>query len=149
MRVKLVAQDNFVSIDGVEFFNVDLSSLAPDVSAVQWYGNRGEIERKDSATGKMIGNESITSIDFLRSVLDKCVVVTPPQPTAQEISAQRANEARAQRNFLLAGTDWVITKAFESATAVPQAWATYRQALRDVPQQPGFPENIQWPVKPE
>lgn len=29
------------------------------------------------------------------------------------------------------------------------AWADYRQALRDVPQQPGFPRNVIWPTKPE
>ena len=30
-----------------------------------------------------------------------------------------------------------------------QAWADYRQALLDVPQQAGFPDNITWPTKPE
>jgi len=29
------------------------------------------------------------------------------------------------------------------------AWATYRQQLRDVPAQSGFPANVTWPVKPE
>jgi len=29
------------------------------------------------------------------------------------------------------------------------AWATYRQALRDVPQQAGFPSDINWPTTPE
>ena len=28
------------------------------------------------------------------------------------------------------------------------AWATYRQALRDVPEQDGFPEEVTWPSKP-
>jgi len=27
--------------------------------------------------------------------------------------------------------------------------ATYRQALRDVPQQAGFPDDVTWPMKPE
>lgn len=30
-----------------------------------------------------------------------------------------------------------------------QAWADYRRALLDVPQQAGFPQNVSWPVKPE
>jgi hypothetical protein len=30
-----------------------------------------------------------------------------------------------------------------------QAWADYRQALLDVPQQSGFPHNVTWPSKPE
>jgi hypothetical protein len=29
------------------------------------------------------------------------------------------------------------------------AWATYRQALRDVPSQAGFPWEVQWPTQPE
>ena len=29
------------------------------------------------------------------------------------------------------------------------AWATYRQGLRDVPEQAGFPEDINWPTTPE
>ena len=32
---------------------------------------------------------------------------------------------------------------------VPEDWRTYRQALRDIPAQAGFPTTINWPVKPE
>jgi len=32
---------------------------------------------------------------------------------------------------------------------VPEDWRTYRQALRDIPAQAGFPTKINWPVKPE
>ena len=28
-------------------------------------------------------------------------------------------------------------------------WAVYRQALRDIPEQPGFPWDVEWPTKPE
>lgn len=53
--------------------------------------------------------------------------------------------AREQRDLLLQQSDW---------TQVPDApvnaasWATYRQSLRDVPSQSGFPDNITWPTKP-
>ena len=56
-------------------------------------------------------------------------------------------EQRAKRDQLLAATDW--TQAKDISDAVSSKYATYRQALRDVPQQSGFPENIVWPVKPE
>jgi len=55
--------------------------------------------------------------------------------------------ARLQRDQLLAATDW--TQAKDIPDAVSSKYAAYRQALRDVPQQSGFPENIVWPVKPE
>ena len=70
--------------------------------------------------------------------------VEPPEP--EQPLEQLAATARARRDSLLAQTDWT------QATDVPQAtkdlWAPYRQALRDVPQQSGFPTEIVWPVKP-
>lgn len=69
----------------------------------------------------------------------------PPAPTP----AQIADEARAQRDALLAACDWVAIRANELGEPVPQDWADYRQALRDVPEQVGFPETIDWPTKPE
>jgi hypothetical protein len=68
--------------------------------------------------------------------------VPPPPPTTEELAAA----ARAERNALLAATDW--TQAADVPQATKNKWAPYRQALRDVPEQPGFPSNIQWPVKP-
>jgi len=57
-----------------------------------------------------------------------------------------ASEARTMRNALLTESDWTQVA---DAPVGSQAWATYRQALRDVPDQAGFPENIVWPVAPE
>lgn len=57
-----------------------------------------------------------------------------------------ANEVRDKRNFMLAACDWTQVA---DASVDKAAWATYRQALRDVPQQSGFPWNVQWPTKPE
>lgn len=54
---------------------------------------------------------------------------------------------RATRDALLADTDWVVTKALELGTPVPDAWKTYRQALRNVTAQPD-PFNLVWPVMP-
>jgi hypothetical protein len=52
---------------------------------------------------------------------------------------------RDKRNALLAETDWwAVTDRTMSAEET-----AYRQALRDVPQQEGFPFNITWPTKPE
>jgi hypothetical protein len=52
---------------------------------------------------------------------------------------------RLRRDRLLAASDW--TQASD-APVDQAAWATYRQALRDVPQQAGFPDNITWPEEP-
>ena len=60
---------------------------------------------------------------------------------------QAASEsARSIRNQKLKDSDW--TQLSDSPSQNKLAWATYRQALRDVPQQSGFPTMIDWPVAP-
>lgn len=59
---------------------------------------------------------------------------------------EAAAAIRAARNAKLAEFDW--TQGKDIADAVSTAWATYRQALRDLPAQPGFPWDVQWPVTP-
>ena len=66
--------------------------------------------------------------------------------------AQRTTDAeaqvRAQRNNLIAETDWVVVMAKETGTNIPAAMKTYRQALRDLPSADGFPHTMTWPTKP-
>ena len=62
-----------------------------------------------------------------------------------ERTASRASSYRAQRDSLLAATDWT---ALSDVTMSPEM-AAYRQALRDVTAQPGFPDTVTWPAKPE
>jgi hypothetical protein len=55
------------------------------------------------------------------------------------------NEVRTERNKLLSESDWT---QLSDAPVDKAAWATYRQALRDVPNQTGFPSEITWPDAP-
>ena len=64
-----------------------------------------------------------------------------------ERTSNQANNVRAERDGKLANTDW--TQGKDIPDAVSTKWAAYRQALRDVPAQAGFPWNVQWPSKPE
>lgn len=61
---------------------------------------------------------------------------------------QAADNVRAYRGRLLQDSDWVVAKSYELGQPVPADWAAYRQALRNVPEQPGFPWAVQWPVAP-
>ena len=54
---------------------------------------------------------------------------------------------RYERDQLLAGSDWRVTKAMESGVPMASLWSEYRQALRDVTTQ-ADPLNIVWPVPP-
>ena len=53
---------------------------------------------------------------------------------------------RGIRKNLLETSDWT---QLADAPVDKQAWAVYRQLLRDVPAQPDFPYNIVWPTPPE
>jgi len=61
---------------------------------------------------------------------------------------------RAERDKRLSETDWIISKGTEQAVRtglaleIPAAWLDYRQALRDVTDQAGFPDAVVWPVMP-
>jgi len=59
--------------------------------------------------------------------------------------AEKAGQMRSYRNTLLSGCDWT---QLPDAPVNQQAWATYRQALRDISSQTGFPWDIQWPEAP-
>lgn len=63
---------------------------------------------------------------------------------------------RFQRDRLLKDCDWVVARSVDTGKPVPQEWAAYRQALRDITETYPNPQlergkliNIDWPVKPE
>lgn len=63
-----------------------------------------------------------------------------------EIGKLKESEVRFRRNEKLAASDW--TQGKDIPDAISSAWAVYRQQLRDVPSQPGFPQSVNWPVAP-
>ena len=63
-----------------------------------------------------------------------------------KVDAQAAANVRSTRDSKLAECDW--TQANDSPLKAASAWTTYRQALRDVPAQSGFPHTVTWPTKP-
>lgn len=58
------------------------------------------------------------------------------------------NEVRGRRCWLLAACDWTQLADAPLTVEVKASFVTYRQALRDVPEQAGFPDAIAWPVDP-
>jgi hypothetical protein len=70
--------------------------------------------------------------------------VTVHSWTGTELSEIEASSAKALRSEMLYETDiWALTDRVMSV-----AQESYRQALRDVPQQSGFPHDVAWPVNP-
>lgn len=59
---------------------------------------------------------------------------------------QLASRMKTKRNALLAASDW--TQGKDIPTEISNKWVVYRQALRDITAQAGFPLEIEWPEKP-
>jgi hypothetical protein len=62
-------------------------------------------------------------------------------------TGQAWTDVRRKRRELLNATDWVTARAVERGEPVPEEWAVYRQALRDITLQ-ADPFNIIWPTQP-
>ena len=58
----------------------------------------------------------------------------------------KSRGVRGERDKLLAETDWRDLPSYPGVNQ--DGWRTYRQALRDLPSQAGFPNNVTWPAKP-
>lgn len=72
--------------------------------------------------------------------------VTPATPEQiTERTSAKESEVRQQRNQRLSACDWT---QLPDAPVLRAAWATYRQQLRDVTAQAGFPWEVVWPVAP-
>jgi hypothetical protein len=66
------------------------------------------------------------------------------------LDAKTATANRTKRDTLLAETDWLTMRSSDTATPMPAAWHTYRQALRDITSHANWPnlEEADWPTKP-
>lgn len=56
--------------------------------------------------------------------------------------------AKRKRGDLLIASDWSVLPDSPLSVAKQDEWKIYRQELRDIPEQPGYPSVINWPVMP-
>ena len=91
-----------------------------------------------------VGDELIDDVWVTPVIEEVLPVIT--DVSEEEINQSNANICRDKRNQLLVSSDWtqVADSPIDQA-----AWATYRKALRDMPSQEGFPNEVTWPVAPE
>lgn len=104
--------------------------------------------------GVVVNTIEVDSLDFMPNLIEATEggidwsysggLFTAPEETVSE--EELSVSARNRRDVLLRDSDWsVLTDAPTDKTA----WQAYRQELRDVPQQEGFPNSINWPTEPE
>lgn len=69
-------------------------------------------------------------------------------PDRERIQTMLATRRRMDRDSLLAKCDWTQIADVPLTEEQKTAWKAYRQALRDVTSQPGFPWRVDWPTAP-
>lgn len=73
------------------------------------------------------------------------VISDPPEPSTDEL----AERARNRRDILLTECDYLMLPDYPLSAEARVKWEAYRQALRDIPAQAGFPQSIVYPEKPK
>ena len=103
-------------------------------------------EMFDSAVEKLETVEPYIKDGKVYSCLKVLKTEAELQDDALKVQLAKENEVRNQRNQLLKDSDWTQVA---DAPVDKTAWAIYRQDLRDVTAQEGFPCNIVWPSRPD
>ena len=127
-----------------------LTALGADVVFEGLQATGGTVYQYSQASGV----EQVDGKWYTKYVLGP--VFTDGETTAaeQEVAykatkdAEQAKSVRQSRDDKLKETDWVVIKNLELNANIPGAWEVYRQALRDMPTQAGFPWTIVWPTQP-
>jgi len=129
--------------DTLAFLNVDpvLGGAQPTPAQYQRVERQGVEQIGDN------WHEKWTAVEMFADTTEDGVTTTKAEHEAAyqaTLDAALATSERAKRDALLAGTDYL---ALSDAT-LSSAMTTYRQQLREVPQQSEFPNTISWPTKP-
>lgn len=104
--------------------------------------------------GVVVNTIEVDSLDFMPDLVEATEggigwaysggsFIAPEETVSEE---GQAISARSRRDILLRESDWAV---LADAPTDKTAWQAYRQELRDVPQQEGFPNSINWPTEPE
>ena len=102
-------------------------------------------ETKRMAFGKMETPDEWARVGVIKTVEEvPDVTPTPPVRTYEEL----AREARDKRDRLLDESDWFMMPDYPAKAEDLAAVKVYRQNLRDISKQSGFPHEIVWPTKP-
>jgi hypothetical protein len=136
-----------LSPEAIEMFDSDPIFEGPQATGgtVYQYSMRQGVEQQSD--GKWYTKYVLGPIFTDTTDAEGNVVTAAEQEAAYKAmkDAEQAERVRADRNKRLADCDW--TQLADSPVD-KAAWATYRQALRDVPAQAGFPWTINWPTQP-
>ena len=134
-----------------------LTALGADVVFEGPQATGGTVYQYSQASGvEQIDGKWYTKYVLGPIFTDRPATDTEPAQTALEQETaykatkdtEQAKSVRQSRDDKLKETDWIVIKNLELNANIPGAWEVYRQALRDIPAQSGFPWTITWPESP-
>lgn len=134
MKLTIIADDKFVSKDGVGISGLPLKDFPSDIWAVQWDGTKGTVEKRDM------------SFTDITDITPYNAWVTEWETANTALSEEEGNltldEFREWRNALLSETDWTILPDSPLSADKQAEWKTYRQKLRDLPANTSEPYRV-------
>jgi len=120
-------------------------SFPPEGFDLMWAQERNAYQIQSERT--RLPTQKLTSVEpyIENGVVYDVVVENKTQDELDAEKTQKANEVRYKRNMLLTQSDWT---QLADAPVDNLAWAVYRQSLRDITLQAGFPFTVDFPVAP-
>lgn len=139
MKLTLIREDKTVIKDGVGVQGLPFKDFPSDVWAVQWDGTSGTVEKNDLSIENI---SDISPYNAFVTEFDTWVTANSSAKTKTE------NDFRNERNNLLEGSDWTQLPDSPLSDSKKTEWATYRQALRDLPTSTSDYNNVSYPTEP-
>jgi hypothetical protein len=120
-------------------------SFPPEGLDLMWAQERNAYQIQSDKVHSQ--TEKLTSVEpyIEGGVVFDVIVEAKTQDELDAEKTQKANEVRYKRNMLLTQSDWT---QLADAPVDNLAWAVYRQSLRDITLQAGFPFTVDFPVAP-
>jgi len=147
MSLTIVTPDKAIGIGStfISGIGTDMSWIPTDVHAVHWDGSTGEIEYNDGKPNTTISEIGIYSQaeTTLNNEIKRLNDLSPVNTTSYQWEI-----LRNQRDDKLLFCDWTQGNDTPLGSSKKTEWATYRQALRDLPANTSDPKNPTWPSEP-
>tara|TARA_B100001250_G_scaffold99198_1_gene83401 strand:- start:3335 stop:3781 length:447 start_codon:yes stop_codon:yes gene_type:complete len=147
MKLTIVTEDKAIGIGStyISGIGTDMSWIPANVWAVHWDGSSGEIEYNDGTPNATMSEIGIytQAETTLNNEIKRLNDLSPVNTTSYQWQI-----LRNQRDDKLLFCDWTQGNDTPLDNSKKTEWATYRQALRDLPSNTSDPKNPTWPTEP-
>jgi len=145
MNLTIITADKTIGIGStvISGIGTDMSWIPSDVHAVHWDGSTGQIEYNDgksNVTMSEIGVYSQAETTFNNELKMR----ESPSPSSSDWD----EDLRIRRNKKLTDCDWTQGNDTPLSNSKKTEWATYRQSLRDLPDNTSDSSYPTWPTEP-